>query len=350
MKYKCCHILKHGLCFFDKLLTSCCFSPNDQIVGGLPPIIFNNYKGELLSSDFLFERIHNYDDIYKKGKCIKSCFNCYHLEEKEWDEDDYIDYITITHFSSCQANCIYCTNNLEHSKRTNGNYKILPVLRDFKNKGIIRNGVELHIGGGEFTIYDECDELIEEFALSNYAKVYIPTNAIHFSEKLQEALCVGGVKSIIVSLDSGCRQTYKKIKRIDAFDKVIDNLSKYSNNGKSKGAICLKYIVIPSVNDNYSEFKKFLKIAKTVNANVIIIDVDAKYSRLLRYIVDDYLIHFVYKLKSLSEKAGFTTELYSFVKQCEEYKISHNKIQIIKSFIKYKFYNKAAKILYKRYR
>ena len=225
--YKCCKILKHGLCFFNDILTSCCFSPVDQIDGQVPPLLYNKYKGQILSKEDLFERINKHVDIFKKGNCLKECSGCYHIEEKDWDEEQYIDYITITHFSICNADCIYCTNNHELYERTNNTYKILPVLKSFKDQGIIKKGCELHIGGGEFTIYHECDEILDLFAINNYARVFVPTNAIRYSEKLFQAMDKA-TTYIIVSLDCGCRKTFHKIKRVDAFNRVINSLEKYA--------------------------------------------------------------------------------------------------------------------------
>ena len=348
MKYKCCNLIQHGLCFFCGDLVSCCFSPNDQIEGGRPPIIIPDYKGELISKAVLFGKIKEYTNIFKNGGCPKECTNCYHIEEKDWDEEEYINSITITHFSYCNADCIYCTNNLKKEERTNEKYEILPVLRDLKQQDIIKQGVELHIGGGEFTVYKEFEDIIEEFAITGFAKVYIPTNAIKYSEKLNTAIKKGHV-AIIVSLDCGCKKTYKKIKRIDAFDTVVKNLKTYASDGIKKGEIALKYIVIPSVNDNLKEFKKFLNTAKGIGIEHIIIDLDARYARELNYRVENILIQLVKDFEETAKREGFSTETYSFFSQCNTTKDTN--INIIKEFInylKYKLNNKTAKKLYSR--
>ena len=346
MRYKSCNLIQHGLCFYNEMLVSCCFSPNDQINGGFPPIICKNYHGELIDSDFLFKKIKEYNDVFKNGSCPKECLNCFKIEEKEWNEDHYINSITITHFSACNADCIYCSNNLEKNERTNNSYDILPVLNNLKEQNIIRQGVELHIGGGEFTIYKECDDLIDKFALSGFAKVFVPTNAICYSDKLHKAL-VKNTAAIVVSLDAGSRKTYKKIKNVDAFDIVVNNLRKYSSDLTEPEAISLKYIIIPTINDNYTEFSKFLSFAKKLNIKKVIIDVDARYSRLLNYNIDPYLINFVERIKNESLKRGFITETYSFYSQCSNNSLKDkNIIHDIYSFIRYKILSKKINYLY----
>lgn len=346
--YKSCHIVKHGLCFFNNILASCCFSPVDQIDGQVPPLIYDNYKGEIITKEELFKRIHKYSDVFKNGGCPKECKDCYHIKEKDWDEEDYIDYITITHFSNCNADCIYCTNNNECHERTNNIYEIIPVLKSFMKQGIIKKGCELHIGGGEFTIYKECDELLELFAINNYARVFVPTNAIKYSHNLFRAMNEG-TTYIIVSLDCGSKKTYERIKRVNAFDKVIDTLTKYAATDKTKEAIRLKYIIIPTVNDNISEFKKFLKVAKKLGVKNLIIDIDARYSRITNYKIDDYYINLAKKMNKLALKQNFITEFYSFFFQNtnEKEEKKNNLITEIIKTIKFKYFNKEIKELYK---
>lgn len=347
MKYKSCNLIQHGLCFFNGKLVSCCFAPCDQINGQTPPVIYDNYNGEIPEKEDLFNRIEKYSSIFKNGGCPKECLNCYHIEEKEWDEEKYINSITITHFSNCNADCIYCSNNLEQDERTNKVYEILPILDSLKEKGIIKQGCEFHIGGGEFTIYKECNELLEKYALTNFAKIAIPTNAIIYNENLFKALDNNST-AIIVSLDSGCKKTYKKIKKVDAFDKVVENLTKYAKNKFMPHTIGLKYIIIPTYNDNLAEYKKFIKIAKKAGIQKVIIDIDARYARLVNFEIDTYLINLVKTFENIAIRENFITETYSFFKQSEETTKSKksNILTKIKNYIKYKFFNKKIKELY----
>lgn len=345
--YKSCRIVKHGLCFFDSILASCCFSPVDQINGQVPPVICSPYKGKILSKEDLFDRIHKYSDVFKNGGCPTECQNCYHIEEKDWDEEDYIDYITITHFSNCNADCIYCSNNTETFERTNKTYDIVPVLKSFKEQGIIRKGVELHIGGGEFTIYKECDEIINLFAFDKFARIFIPTNGIVYSDTIFKAMDYG-TSYIIVSLDSGSRKTYHKIKRVDAFDRVIKNLKEYAKTPTTQEAIRLKYIIIPTINDNLTEFKKFLNIAKKFGIRNLIIDIDARYSRLTNYKVDDYFIDLAHEMNELALRENFVTEFYCFFFQNANKK-ERKKLGFFEKLKKkyyFKYLNKEIKELY----
>lgn len=346
--YKSCNIILHGLCFYSNRIVSCCYAPCDQINGGIPPLLFEDYKGEIISKEKLFAKMHEYSDCFKNGGCPKECIGCFQIKENDWNEENYINYITITHFSACNADCIYCSNNLEPEQRTNEVYEVLPFLRYLKKEGVIKEDCEIHIGGGELTIYKECDDLLAEFGLNGKTKIYVPTNAIKYSENLHKAL-ISGSAHIIVSLDCGSKKTYKTIKRVDAFDKVIKNLHLYSEKLTQK-KISLKYIILPGINDNIGEFKKFLKIAKEINAYTIV-DIDARYLRSVDNKINPLYLELAKKMKQISEKMGLECELYSFLKQAMNQDIAKIiKMKDVKNFIELKYFKKFLKTLYQNHR
>lgn len=311
-------------------------------------MLFPDYKGEIIDKKTLFTKMHEFSDYFLRGDCPEECKGCFQIKEADWDESCYIDYITITHFSACNADCIYCSNNLAPEERTNDSYEIMPFLKYLKSEGVIKDNCEIHIGGGELTIYKECDELLEEFGMNGSTKIFIPTNAIRYSENLHKAL-VSGSAHIIVSLDSGCRETYKKIKRVDAFDRVISNLKKYSEDMKVT-KISLKYIILPGVNDNEKEFNKFTDIAKEINAYTII-DIDARYLRNANNKINPLYLQMAKRMKAVAEEKGLFAELYSFLKQAMNQDI---KTQVsVKDLFEYynmKYFKKFERTLYKNHR
>ncbi len=345
--YKSCNLIQHGLCFFDATLVACCYSPVDQIDGQKPPLLAEPYNGEIIPKEELFERLYKYADVFKDGGCPKECVNCYKIEEKDWTDEKYIDQITVSHYNMCNVDCIYCSNNLQPEERKPKTYDIYPVLKHYIDEGVIKKGCELHIGGGEFSIYKEANELLDLFALSGFGRVFVATNGLKYLEKLSEALNKGNTFTVI-SLDSGTRKTYKKVKRVDGFDKVVENLSKYASTENSRQQMRLKYIIIPGVNDNMKEFKSFLKVAKKLKIPHIIIDIEGRYSRLVNYKVDNYFIDLALQMEKTAAKQGFITELYQFFTQNTNKKdIKKNNfiVNFIKS-LKYKYFSPEIKELY----
>ena len=339
--YKSCNIILHGLCFFSNMLVSCCFSPNDKVNGGLPPVLYEQYKGEIIPKDELFRKIREYSDQFKNGSCPKECLGCFRIEEKDWDESEYIDYITITHYSTCNADCVYCSNNLEPEERTNDTYEVLPFLRYLKNEGVLKEGMELCIGGGEFTIYKECEDILKEFCLNNFAKLFVATNAIKYSENLHKSIEYGSA-NVLISLDSGCRETFKKIKRVDSFNKVVENLKKYASFEGAKDRITLKYIIIPGMNDNIGEFKKFIKIIKSVGLKRAGIDIDCRYLRHVNNKINPFYVKLAKKMKDIGVGMDCDVYFHTFMQQAlAQEKNGKSYFQNLIDYIKLRYFTKS---------
>ena len=69
----------------------------------------------------------------------------------------------------------------------------------------------------------------------------------------------GRVILLLTSLDAGTRETFKAIKRVDRFDRVVENLKKYPTD---KTRLMLKYIFLEGVNDNEADIDGYYEIVK----------------------------------------------------------------------------------------
>ena len=341
--FNCCRIALHGLCFYEDKIVLCCYSPNEQINGGSAPLLFDNYKGEIIPKDLLFARMKSYSERIKNGDIPHECNRCFQIKYADWDESEYIDFIILTHYSRCNLNCIYCSNNLDCTERTNDNYSVLPFLKYLKSEGILKEDFELHIGGGEYTIYRECEQILDEFGTDGNVKIYVPTNAVKYSPKLYESIKSGNTY-IIVSLDCGTKDTFYKIKRADVFDRVIGNLKKYASANPDK--IAMKYIIIPGFNDSLNEFKKFLGVCSEIKVKNIRIDFECRYLRKVNYNINPYYFYLAEKMKNTAEKQGFLTEYYSFAEQVLKDGIPEKNIKKLIEYIKIKYFHVLEKELY----
>ena len=316
--YKSCELLEHGICFYNWALFSCCYMPENDMSSAT--YIQPYYNGEKINTDLLRSQIQRWRENAKKGKYLKQCLGCYKLEEKQWDDEFYINQVYITHFEACNLNCVYCITDNPVENRNNNPYKIIPVLEDLKEKNILRENSEFHIGGGEFTIYPECDEIIEKFVFTNFIKrLCVATNGIKYSENLCKAMEMDKA-CIIISVDCGSPRLFSKIKGVNCFDKLKNSLAKYTRSEEARKNIFLKYIVLPKINDNKLEFKKFLDLAKEFSINGVKIDVDGKYCRKCNYKVDEKIISFINWAENYAKENSFDVELFSFANQLNEYK------------------------------
>ena len=314
--YKSCNLLEHGICFYPKNVCSCCYAPYEQ--DELVPLICSAalYNGENIEKDYLFNKINKWREDAKNNKFIKSCNECYHLKSAAWTDENYIDQIYITHFEECNSNCIYCINNLDNGKRKTSTYKIVPIIDNMIEQGIIKKGCEFHIGGGEFSIYPECGEIINKYIISGFSKfIAIATNGIVFSQEIFNAMDLGKA-CIIISLDCGSAKLYKKIKRVDCFNDVKSSLKLYTQTENSRKNTFLKYIVLPKINDSKWEFKKFLGVAKKFGIKGIKIDIDGRSCRENSFSLSQKSQEFLKWCVEYSTKKGFEVETFQFYNLC----------------------------------
>ena len=274
-KYTSCKWLESGICFDNGVYGSniklCCYM---SAPGGGNSMIFENYHGEKIDWNRFFEIKNTYRQIQKSGDTVPGCKGCIFLEEKYWLQANYIDNLLFDHFTKCNCNCSYCYTQ-EDKKRYNTlkTYNVYPIVKDMFAKKIIKRGGAIGFGGGEPTILPEFDKLIKLFLKNGFDDIRVPSSGIKYSSAIAQGI-ESAQLSVVVSVDSGTRETYKKIKQIDKFDKVCENLKKYSKAQKKSFNVISKYIIIPNINDTKEEIDAWLKFNRENKILILIIDIE----------------------------------------------------------------------------
>ena len=272
MKYKCCKHLLHELIFAQSDIIPCCYAPrkNDKTK------FYNFETGKTFEIEEYINNKNRYVEMFKNGHIPKCCDGCFMIEEKDWDDIPDIRRIIISNRTKCSCNCIYCSlvaTSPQSKEELNSRetYDILPILDDLRNRNLIKNNCLITIAGGECTEYPNGElEYIIYFALHNNCRIEIFSSGIIYSKSIENALKSSDT-TLSISVDCGTEDTYKKIKGVNAFDRVWDNLKNYikscENNPEAK--IVIKYILIPGLNDNIQEAHAFINMCKSINAKNI---------------------------------------------------------------------------------
>lgn len=274
-KYISCKWLESGVCFdtgvYGSNVKLCCYM---SAPGGGNSMIFEDYHGEKIDWEKFFKIKNDYRNIQKSGKTVDGCVGCVFLEEKEWEQKDYIDNIIFDHFTKCNCACKYCYTEEDKKKyNTLKTYNIYPIIKDMFDKKIIRRGGAIGFGGGEPTILPEFDKLISLFLKNGFYDIRVPSSGIKYSKIIEKGISTDQL-SVVISIDSSSRETYKRIKQIDKFDLVCKNLKKYAKAQRYSYNVISKYIIIPEVNDNKTEIDNWLKFNKENKIERIVIDIE----------------------------------------------------------------------------
>lgn len=278
MKFKCCEYLLHQIVFDQFDIKPCCSTSMNKEKAKF----IDNFDGKIFDITKYTEQRKNYINMFKNGNIPECCKDCPIIKEQEWDEENiYFDRIIMANIAKCSCNCIYCVYTHDDPAKkifynTRKPYDIKPILTNLRNLNLIKENFVLIIGGGECSEFPigELEWLIYFTTFYN-GKVQILSSGIKYSKAIEQIL-TSGKSELSISPDSGTKKTYEKIKRVKAFDNVWNNLRRYviaAKNNKN-AMIEVKYIIIPSVNDNINEVKSFLKKCNEIDCRRIHVDIE----------------------------------------------------------------------------
>ena len=270
--FKSCKWIHSGIVFNQNELGHCCYAAP----GGGRPTITNDksYNGEILNYDSIFEKKEKIKALQQKGETYPPCEGCEFLEVRDWDNSRKIKNIVIQQSPVCNCKCTYCfTEQNKEYYNTWKPYSVLPAVKDMISNGILERGAYINIAGGEPTILVEFEEICD-LLLAHDCFLDVFSSGIKFSPKVCENMHTGRV-NVTTSLDSGCAETYKVIKQLDAFDKTVSNLTKYAENQYSDmNRLRTKYIILPGVNDNIEEVSKWLHLNSRMGVREVMLDIE----------------------------------------------------------------------------
>ncbi len=311
MFYRSCEFIEKGIHFnTENKICVCCHSSN--IGGGyvLFPFLENVTTGQTVDWDKFFEEKQRIRELNSSENIDKICEGCVALREDNWpDNNKAFSYFNFHYFTRCDSNCIYCyTLSDKKHYNTCKNYKVYPFLKDMKKKNLIEPNGFISFGGGEVTLHDEFDDLINFFMPYDYA-MKVCTSGIHYSRTIEKALKNGNME-ILVSVDSGTKETFSKIKGTSHFDKVWNNLKKYAKAQKLPILVKSKFIVVPDLNDSENEILLWLKKSKEIGINIVLLEIESNYYNKNRSAIPENIMNLFHYALQQAKDLGLEFLLY----------------------------------------
>jgi sulfatase maturation enzyme AslB (radical SAM superfamily) len=172
--------------------------------------------------------------------------------------------------NSCNFKCGYCIfkNYIHQPGNQCINYSVIDVL-EWLVKQSHFNVEFLGYECGELTVSVLRHQVYDIWKEQKW-RGRILTNAGIFSQEIAELFSKEQVGAII-SLDAGTKETFAKIKGVDCFGRVLENLKLYAGALKDgERRLNLKYILLDNVNDNEADVTEFIRICAELNARPIL--------------------------------------------------------------------------------
>ncbi len=280
MKYISCKSIQNEIHFFYDQIRICCSMYTGHV-------FLDNYQGEKIDWARIKKERKEMVENCKHGNIPDNCRPCYDLEEKDWEDNEKIKRISINHWSHCNCGCKYCVNlyltkgRITKWQKRSEHYKLLPIIKELIKNDMIGNDIEVITMGGDCGVLDEYESVMNLLYKFRIKENSFMTSGIKYVKAIERSLKECESTNITISLDCGCRETYKKIKRVDKFNEVVKNIKKYIKYSRSNGnELISKYIIVDNLNDNINELEKWLLLSKTIGILNVKLDID--YSKMLR--------------------------------------------------------------------
>jgi len=200
------------------------------------------------------------------------CKKCHLLKDGFWRNSVKLNRFTFGVFNRsniCNFKCIYCqfkkpASTLPNAVDGDSVYEVLQQLSEIPEFNT--EELAIQFGNGEFCANKHCDDILDIFLKTTW-KMILFSNCSIYKEKLAALMANGRIHSLTTSIDAGTRETFKKIKQRDMFDRVIKNLKQYPVH---KTILHVKYIFLDGVNDNETDIDGYYEIVKELDGIIML--------------------------------------------------------------------------------
>jgi wyosine [tRNA(Phe)-imidazoG37] synthetase (radical SAM superfamily) len=237
------------------------------------------------------------------------------MERDYGNFDELIHYVNLSMYPApCQSKCMYCGVHSGESgvfdKRRHADCyeKLFDMLDYALESGMIAPDAVWQVSSGEITIHPFKDRILD---LVRYRTAIFYTNCFIFDEKVAANLKENPRSVINLSIDAGTPQTWNRVKGVDNFNTVTDNLVKYFNSSKP-GQITLKYIVLPGINDNLEDYATVIEIMKILKVKQLTISRDGRMKYSLDAEQGEDLINAAGYLAAMLHRNGMTMDMFTY--------------------------------------
>lgn len=295
--YRGCPTLEQHAIIKTKCIASCCFIGEQHPWGTVPSVQWDDYNGDLSAALLAFmEKRNNLIQAIKNGEPC-GCDGCSRIKTDYYPKNKNFIILSLALSGPCSCACIYCDDSIRPNNPTDTKFDYQLLIELFEKQGLITPDTSIFFSGGEICINPRKREIIT--AIGKY-KATILTNGIMFDKDIAKAVSTPG-GNINISIDAGTPETYKLVKRVDAFEKVWENIRAYREHGAD---VTVKYIFLHE-NSDEKNVRGFIELARDARINEI--HISANNHRKERHA--DKLIHLMAMMCLLAEQNGITALL-----------------------------------------
>jgi hypothetical protein len=225
-----------------------------------PKIILDDAELDIKMFSEIIDDKLKFIEMIKNGYYPEICKNCLLKKENGYFyANSKLRQIDLAGHAPCNFKCYNCGNVQQWPRCT---YNAWDIILDrfgvIEESGLVADDCIIILSLGEYTVARNHGAVLKR--LEKYPLILF-SNAYKWSDPTAEALS-NGYTWLRVSVDAGTRETFKKIKGVDGWERVCENLERYSK----LGTLVLKYIIFPGQNDDEANLKGFYELCDRLGA------------------------------------------------------------------------------------
>ena len=218
-------------------------------------------------------------DDFEHGR-ISACSQCVMNREQYMVRRNYKKHYKSLAFyqqscEDCVSHCVYCCVGGNTKSAGSAELNSLESFSGFV--GTILSAKQMD---DDFTCAIDVSERDQDKKVGNAIRcleeqklcpMVYKVNSCHlnYSVPLERLMRQGMVYSVW-SLDAGTAETYRKVKQINAFERVLENVRRYIKEDVFGGRFIVpKYLIVKGTNDNEEEFGAYLEIVRSLGLKTV---------------------------------------------------------------------------------
>jgi sulfatase maturation enzyme AslB (radical SAM superfamily) len=195
----------------------------------------------------------------------EGCMNCFNNKDSYIYASRRLNSFDFSFRGWCNYKCEYCSSNQPDLKGYNDKFSLEQYLIELEKQDMLNDIFSVLFAVGEsclnekrFPLYDYCKE--RQYFLDVF------TNCSVFDKSLFE---VAQSSPVIIrkSFDAGTAETYARIKGVNCFPKMLENVRQYLTAPYL--ALNPKYLFVPGINDNEEDVNKFVQICAELRVDFV---------------------------------------------------------------------------------
>lgn len=307
-KFLSCPWLEHGIIFDHAGIIRVCCEQSHEGKGRY--ILDSEFNGLWLDIDKINNKKKKQKNLVRQGIVPEACKGCFFLKEDYWDDKNYFSNVLLTHWSKCNAECIYCPAIRDNNLSDDKHYNIIPILQQLFDKKLITEKTHFSIAGGEATIYPEFDKLLYFLVDSGITNININSSGIRYSASIADVISKN-LAEIVISIDCSSPVIYQKIKGVDRFNTVVNNIKRYLEAEQiNEKRVIVKFIMLKGINDSIKDVLDWFLLCKNLGIKKIALDIDIAWYNEIGNNIPEYITEIIKFAKYITKLNNVDLDLY----------------------------------------